>query len=269
MARGLTPGFTGLFFPWMVRPDRDAAWRAREVAKYGSEEGFLVEYPATEADAFVRADADLIYPGPHMDAVERLGRDLDEHPDQAPFGPLWLGIDWGVHTHMALGRRNAAGGLHIVGEWYSENADLEADVAGLCAELDRLGQNPEFLRYDPGAAGAKVIGTFVKMMRDERPGFQPKVMKIPFSKFKVVAIRYAKLLARRTFQEELLRTLAISPEHALELLRQMRGHEWKSTEDGKTEKGDDHGADAVLTLTAEPGYQFEQQSQSSHDVPRR
>lgn len=266
--RGLS-GFVALFFPWMERPDRDEAWKQRTIATLGDETRFKVEYPEEEADAFLVADADLIYPGPHMDAVERLGRELDEHPDRAPFGPLWLGIDWGVHTHMVLARRNANGGLHVVGEWHSRNADLDVDVAALCAELDRLGQDPEFLRYDPGAAGAKVVGTFVKMMREQRPGFQPRVLKIPFSKFKVVAIKYAQQLARRSFTGEELRTLAISPTHAPELLRQMRAIEWKDSDASKTEKGDDHGADAVLTLTAELGYQHEKSLQNPTDVPRR
>lgn len=261
--------FTPLFFPWMARPDRDAAWKQRTIGNLGSEERFKVEYPETEADAFIVADADLLYPGPHMDAVESLGREFDEHPERAVFGPLWLGIDWGVSTHMVLARRMASGGVHVIGEWHSTNADLDADVAGLCAELDRIGIDPEFLRYDPGAAGAKVIGTFVKMMRERRPRFQPRVMKIPFSKFKLVAIRYTKQLARRSFENEQLRVLAISPEHAPEALRQMRGHEWKDADAAKTEKGDDHGADAVLTLTAELGYQFEKSTQSDHDVPRR
>lgn len=244
-----------LFFPWMARPGRDEAWKQRTIGALGDETRFQIEYPETEDQAFQVADADLIYPGPHLDAAERLGAELDALPaNQRLRGDLYLGIDWGVNTHMLLARRLPSGGLYVLREVFSTNADIEQDVRSLCDVLDELGENPAFLRYDPGAAGAKVVGSFITQMKQQRPGFRPKAMKISFSKFKVVSIRYVKLLLRRAHTGEQLRVAAISPAGCPELLRQMRKAEWKDPDEAKTMKGDDHGADALLTLAAEPGY---------------
>lgn len=249
--RGLS-NFRPLFFPWQARPGRDQAWKAAALANFGDPTKFRIEYPETEADAFLVADADLIYPGPHMDAVERLGTELQP----TPHADLWLGIDWGVNTHFALAHRTPGGGLAVIAEVWSTNADLERDADRLAELLDGLDADPRFLRYDPGAAGAKVIGTFVGLMRQRRPGFRPRVRKIPFARFKVVAIKYVQLLARRAHDGQALRVLAVSPTGAPEILRQMRAAEWRDPDVGRTEKGDDHGADAVLTLAAELGYEM-------------
>ena len=244
-----------MFFPWKVRPDRDEAWKADQIEALGDEDSFKVEYPEEEDEAFLSVDADLIYPGTHIDAAVRHGALLDAMPkSQRPNGPLYLGIDWGVNTHMVLARRMPSGGLYVVREVWSERADLEQDVQALAAVLDELGEMPQFVRYDPGGPGAKVIGSFRTQMRAIRPAFRPKVMKIPFATFKVVAIRYTKLLLRRSSEDKDLRYIAISPTGCPRLVRQMRGVEWKDADTGKTEKGDDDGSDALLTLTAEPGY---------------
>jgi hypothetical protein len=244
--------FKALFFPWTVRPDRDEKWKQDTIDTLGSEDRFKVEYPEDPADAFLQADADLIYPGPHMDAVEKLGAAFDAGP-----GELWLGIDWGVNTHMVIGQRTAGGGLHVIAEYCSTNADLETDADAVAAIFTRLGRPPKYLRYDPGAAGAKVISIFVTLMQQRVPGFKPKVLKIPFAKFKIVAINYTKMLARRAADAQPTRVLSIDGEACPVLVRQMREQEWEDTDASKTEKGDDHGADSLLTLTAELGYEHD------------
>lgn len=250
-------GLVSFFFPWQSRPDRDEAWKQRTVEALGDPERFKTEYPEEPGDAFLSPDADLVYDRTHLAAATRMGAELDAlPPGQQPRGPLYLGIDWGVNTHMLLARELPSGGLWVVREVFSHNADIEQDVQALTKVLRELGETPQMLRYDPGAAGAKVIGSFAHQMQDAMPGFRPKVMKIPFSKFKVVAIRYAKLLLRRAHEGQELRFAAISPTGAPELLRQMALAEWKDPDAGKTEKGDDHGSDALLTLTAEPGFRM-------------
>lgn len=252
-ANGLTP----FFFPWQARPDRDEQWKSRTLAALGDPERFKVEYPEQPGDAFLSPDADLVYDRTHLAAAERLGAEFDALPaDEQPTGAVYLGIDWGVNTHMLLARELPSGGLYAFAEHFSSNADIEQDVSALVALLTRAGTDPDSLRYDPGAAGAKVIGSFNRQMRAARPGFRPAVKRIPFSKFKVVAIRYTKLLARRTHEGEELRVLAISPAGCPELLRQMALAEWRDADAARTEKGDDHGSDALLTLTAEPGYRM-------------
>lgn len=248
-------GFTPLFFGWQEREDRDEAWHGHAQAALGDPTRMRIEYPATEADAFLVADADLLYPAQHLDAVETLGAELNAFGDGDRRQPAAsLGIDWGVHTHMVLAQATAGGGLRLLAEHWSDRADLEVDVARCSSLLRDHAVTTLKLRYDPGAAGAKVAGTFSRLLRASCPWVTVAELKIPFSKFKVPAIQYAQLLARRTADGEAMRVLAAAQADVPELLRQMRAAEWKDADVGKTEKGDDHGADAVLTLTAELGY---------------
>lgn len=247
--------FKALFYSWRRRPGRTEKWKRDTIAALGSEDRFKVEYPEDAKDAFTQVDADLLYPGPHMDAVERLGAEYS-----GGVGDLWLGCDWGVNTHFLLATRTAGGGLHVLAEWESHNADIETDVAGLCKLLDELGRDPDYIRWDPGGAGAKVIGTFVNLMKVRRPGFRPRGKKIPFSQYKVIAIKYTQLLARRAAADEPLRILTIDQDRCPVVCQQMRDQEWEDTDASKTEKGDDHGADALLTLTAEMGYEHNQRA---------
>jgi hypothetical protein len=159
---------------------------------------------------------------------------------------------------MVFAVAQVSGGLRLLAEYFSERADLEIDAARVAAQLRDLDVRRLKLRYDPGAAGAKVIGTFVRLLRAECPWLILDMADsaVPFAKFKVVALQYAQLLCRRTADGEATRVLAASTEDVPELLRQMRAAEWKDADTGRTEKGDDHGADAVLTLTAELGYRM-------------
>lgn len=254
-ARQGLSGFTALFFNWRERPGRDDAWYAVQEAELGDPMKARIEHPTSEDDAFLVADADLIYPGSHLDAVARLGAEANAS-DGRLVSTGYLGIDWGVHTHMVAGVQTPGGGLRLMAEYYSDRADLEVDVARCGQMLDDLGAIHVCIRYDPGAAGAKVVGTFLRLLRTRCPRVTFEVLKIPFSKFKVPAIQYAQLLARRAADGEAMRVLAAAEADVPEILRQMRAAEWKDADIGRTEKGDDHGADAVLTLTAELGYRM-------------
>lgn len=55
-------GYNAVFIPWHSRPDRDAAWYAREKENYqGLPAEFQQEYPATPEEAFVQLTG-LVYP---------------------------------------------------------------------------------------------------------------------------------------------------------------------------------------------------------------
>lgn len=247
-------GFRALFYSWRARPGRDDAWYAAAEAALGDPTKMRIEYPTTEDDAFLVADADLLYPGSHLDAVQRLGAALNESDGR------WitdgdLGIDWGVHTHMVIGTNLASGGLRILSEYYSDRADLEVDAARVAKALTDLGLLKVRVWFDPGGAGAKVADTFGGLLQTACPHIEfVKSRPISFSKYKVPAIQYAQLLARRAHDGEHMRVLAAAEADVPELLRQMRAAEWKDADVGRTEKGDDHGADALLTLTALLGH---------------
>jgi hypothetical protein len=266
-------GFKALFYGWRARPGRDDAWYARTLAAIGDATKMRIEYPSTEDDAFLVDNAKLIYPGSHLDAIQRLGEEMNRD-DGRHFAYGMLGIDWGVHTHMVAAVELPSGGVRLLSEYFSDGAaDIEIDAIRCAAMLQELRLIHIKIRYDPGGAGAKVIGTFLTNLKRAAPwltlDFEDAA--VPFSKFKVVAIQYAQLLARRAADGETMRVLAADPKDVPKLLSQMRSVAWKNTDIGKTEKGNDHGADAVLTLTAGPGYRWSQATTNTdHDqLPER
>jgi len=244
-----TSGLRSFFFPWMARPDRDEAWKARTIATLGDEERFRVEYPEEPGDAFLSPDADLIYDATHLAACKKLGAELDALPPaQRVGGPLYLGIDWGVHTHMLLARRMAGGGLYVFAEVVDDTGDLDASLEGLLSAIP-AGERIELESFD---AAEPIVHTQFRKAFHERTGYNPRWQKIAFSKFKRAAIKYARHITKRTYDGEAMRRCAISPDCPV-LLSQMVAQEWKDADRGVTEKGNDHGGDALLTLTAELG----------------
>jgi len=243
-----------LFFPWSARPGRDEEWKRRTIEQLGDEERFRTEYPEEPADAFVQPDVDLVYDGSHLAACKRLGTELDRLPaGKRPEGPVWLGIDWGVNTHALLARRLPGGGLYVFAEIVNSRGDLEQFTDDLVAALKRLDLRVTFERFD--AAEPVIHDQFRKLFR-RRAGYSPRWLKIPFGKHKQPAIKYAKLLMRRTYAGKQLRRLGISPAACPVLLRQAAILQWRDADDGRVEKGDDHGPDALVTLTAELAAEF-------------
>ncbi len=238
------------FFPWSARPGRDEAWRERTLRMLGDEERFKTEYPAEPADAFLSPDATLVYDQTHLAAAVKLGAEWDES-DEKPSGPVWLGIDWGVHTHVLLAHRTPGSGLYVFAEVFDDGRDLALTTAAVCEAVMATGQPAAFERFD---AAEPVIHREFRRQYAGTMGSNARWLAIPFSKYKSLAVMYAQFLMRRTWEGEATGQLAISPTGCPELIRQMSKLE-RGT-DGKVVKGDDHGADALLTLTAEPGEQL-------------
>ena len=242
-------GLSHHFFPWTAHPDRDAAWKARTIAILGDESRFNVEFPTVEADAFQTISENAIYDATHLAACKKLGAELDALPPaQRVGGPLYLGIDWGVHTHMLLARRMAGGGLYVFAEVVDDTGDLDASLEGLLSAIP-AGERIELESFD---AAEPIVHTQFRKAFHERTGYNPRWQKIAFSKFKRAAIKYARHITKRTYDGEAMRRCAISPDCPV-LLSQMVAQEWKDADRGVTEKGNDHGGDALLTLTAELG----------------
>jgi hypothetical protein len=240
-------GFVSLFFPWNVRPDRDEAWRKRTLEQLGDPDRFRKEYPAEPDDAFVSPDADLIYDATHLAAALRRGAELDQ-ADHPPAGPVWMGIDWGVNTHVLFARQIPGGGLYIFGEVVNSTADLEQTTRDVLTFLREHDLIVTFERFD--AAEPILHNSFRKQFR-EATGYSPRWLKIPFSKYKQLAIKYGQLLLRRSHEGADMRYAAISPTGCPVLARQLSILEWADVDAGRVDKGDDHGADAWLTLLAE------------------
>ena len=244
-------GLSHHFFPWTAHPDRDEAWRARTIAILGDEMRFNVEFPTVEADAFQTISENAIYDATHLAACRKLGAEMDAQHATMPAaerGPLFLGIDWGVHTHMLLARRMAGGGLYVFAEIVDDTGDLDASLNGLLAAIP-AGERIEMESFD---AAEPIVHTQFRKAFYERTGYNPRWQKIAFSKFKRAAIKYARHITKRTYDGEAMRRCAISPNCPV-LLSQMVSQEWKDADRGVTEQGNDHGGDALLTLTAELG----------------
>jgi len=238
------------FFPWDVRPGRDEAWKQRTMRMLGDHDRFKTEYPEEPADAFLSPDADLVYDQTHLAAATALGAAYDA-ADEKPSGPVWLGIDWGVHTHVLLAHRTPGNGLYVFAEVFDDGRDLALTTAAVCDAVRATGQPAAFERFD---AAEPVIHREFRRQYKGAMGANARWLAIPFSKYKTLAVSYTQFLMRRTYEDEQSGQLAISPTGCPELLRQM-GKLERGT-DGKVVKGDDHGADALLTLTAEPGEQL-------------
>ena len=244
-------GLTPFFFPWQARPDRDEQWKQRTLAALGDPERFKVEYPEQAGDAFLSPDATLVYDVTHLAAAEKLGAHYDTLPaGQRPDGPVWLGIDWGVHSHVLFARPLPGGGLWVFDEVHDEGRDLDVVIDQVVAKVQQHGVTVMQERFD---AAEPIIHTAFRKGYLARLGYNPRWGAVPFSKYKAWAVKYAQLSMRRTFEQSDLGPLAISPA-CQELLRQLARLERDPVTD-KVVKGDDHGADALLTLTAELGEQ--------------
>lgn len=113
-------------------------------------------------------------------------------------------------------------------------------------------------RFD--AAGIQSMRTYAKIVR--RRQARARTTAVPFGapaprsgtsaggrSYKAETIGYLRGLARRAGEGKRTRVLAVG-RRAPELRRQLRELEWKDREAGIVEKGDDHGPDALIALTA-------------------
>lgn len=193
----------------------------------------------------------------HIDACVELGRKL-WHEHEQGINPLPLPrveyrgkvevglancIDWGEFTSGYILWYLPQGGVLVLP---SEVVKVHRDPVETTKEM--LEQSMKFdmpLRialYD--AAGVQSMRTYRGIIR-RIPRFKWMWTRgIPFKEFKRETINYLRILARRTYQGETERVLAIHPYNE-ELIRQLKGWRWKDAELEKIEKTDDHGPDAL------------------------
>lgn len=238
-------GFRHLFFPWQARPDRDETWRQQTLAQIGDPVRFAVEYPETPEDAFRQPDTVFVYDPAGIDAAERLGREYDAQPP-SPAGGLALGIDWGEHTHGLIIWPLEAGGIYVAPtETVAMSLEPGQATGLMLGQATRHGHPLVEARYD--AAGVQSMRTFAVQARETAPGL--KTVAIPFGKFKTETVNYLRLLFSRAAEGHKTRVIAISPTNTV-LLRQLRGLQFDDDDQGKVQKGNDHGPDALIAGAA-------------------
>jgi hypothetical protein len=210
--------------------------------------------------------------GNDLAAVAALGSEFDELAARGELPPpaggwVALSFDFGDHTHALLGYALSSGGLYVPAgeqlEGYenSEAADRLLGVKGgdRFGLLDRL---PPFagrrkvkdplllvreLRYD--AAGLQDMRTVAKRARLRHRNL--KVRAVPFGNYKRETAHYLRHLVERAGDGERTRILAISPEHAPTLLKQLRGLLKDPKDRDVWLKDDDHGPDSLVAMLSD------------------
>lgn len=234
--------FTALFFAWQCRPDRDAAWKIKQIEDLGDPDRFRTEYPEVEEDAFAAPGTDHVYPA-GIDAAVRLGARFDEQRAAGSLPPpadggIVLGIDWGIGTTACVvGWPLAGGGMYVPpGEIVvhrGEPAALTHQMLGAAAVFD-----PPLVeaRYD--AAGAQQMATFASIAPDSIG-----IYRVDFNRRKRRTIGFIRQLLQRTADGETTRVLAISPLNTV-LVQQLR--DLKLNDKGDVVKENDHCPDALI-----------------------
>ncbi len=237
--------WAAFFFPWQVRPDRDEAWKQRQLDLLGDPEKFAVEYPEVEDDAFLSPDTHLVYPVAGINAAVKLGERLDSDCPPPDGGELHVGLDWGEHTHVLILHPLVGGGVYVRDELPFEGGEpgaiAERTIEVLGQHLAATGSKPGSMDYD--AAGAQPVRTF-KVVRDHRmPDL--RTYAVAFGKHKDETIGYLRRLFNRTAQGKDMGVIAISP-RCETLIKQLREHQFKDADQGKVLKQNDHGPDALV-----------------------
>lgn len=237
-----------LFFPWMVRPDRNQEWKDRTVALLGDLDQFKVEYPEIEDDAFLAPGVQHVYPPAGVDAAEARGRILDQQLADCTIAPpygsaIQVGIDWGEQTHALIIWPLEAGGIYVApAEVVASSMEPTATSQLILDAAARIDWPLDEERFD--AAGVQSNRTFAAVA--------PRSVRwkaIPFNRFKTETVGYLRLLFNRVADGHDTKIIAISPRNEV-LLRQLRGLLLADDDSGKVAKGNDHGPDALIAGAA-------------------
>lgn len=226
-----------LFIPWQARPGRDESWKQKQIRTLGSADRFRSEYPETPDDAFVVSGTDYVYSSTAIAAAVRLGEEFKTEPMLRSRGQI-CGIDWGENTHALLAYDLEHGGIYITDEIVESGTDPAQTAKTILAASSQLSE----VAYD--AAGIQSHRTFMALA--------PKnvsVIKVPFNKYKTDSIAYIRDLFERTERGETIGVIAIDPACTV-LLQQLQELKFQDVDSGKVAKGNDHGADALITIAA-------------------
>ncbi|MEJ7783187.1 MAG: hypothetical protein WKF96_00190 [Solirubrobacteraceae bacterium] len=253
--------WTAAFLPTSTHPARDAAFRARTIRDYDTEEEFLAEHPESDDDALIGAGRDRYFKLAEINAAVALGRALDALLDTDAMPPpageaIHGGLDWGEHSTGVPVWPLEGGGVYVPpGETGTEKAEPETHCVAFHAALaalqtldratGRLTPPIGEQRYD--AAGIQSNRAFMAVTR-ARYAHQyldgaPRSRKVPFGSYKRETAGYLRRLFKRTHEGRTAGVIAISPTN-VELIRQLRGLE--SDGNGLWKKQDDHFPDGLV-----------------------
>lgn len=153
-------------------------------------------------------------------------------------------IDWGEHTQSYVIWPLKQGGIFVPP---SEVVGISEDPAEVTKRIVEQTLQFEYplcqTNYD--AAGIQSMRTYIGIVRKLSRFRDLRTTGIAFGKYKRESINYMRTLARRSYNGEFERVLAIHPNNR-ELIRQLRRWERKDDESDEAVKEDDHGPDSVV-----------------------
>lgn len=208
-----------------------------------------------DGDWDARQPGNWVFDKDAIDAAEELGRRFDQLREQGempvPVGnQIACGVDWGdFATVCEWVWELERGGLYVPpGEIHTSRQDLDEITDQILEGAGTFRYWFAEERYDSSfaqsnrtfaARAEKRLGMHNPIKRMGRPNTYP----VAFGEYKLLAIKYLRLLMRRTLDGEKTRVLAISPKNTL-LLEQLR--DYQEGENGMPLKGSDDAIDALI-----------------------
>lgn len=198
-----------------------------------------------------REPGDWVFPQ-GLDEVFKLGVDFDrqrlEEKMRPPVdGQLVIAADWGVHAHVLILWPLEAGGFYAVKEIVNDIASIRTIAPRVAEEVLALKYPVYSERFDASMPGLN--DSFLEKLKPLLP-WPIKYLAVSFGKYKALTIDYLRLLVANTAGADIAPRLAISAKGCPILAEQI--HQWKYADPdvGRTEKGDDHGPDALVAGAA-------------------
>jgi hypothetical protein len=216
-----------------------------------------------DGDWNAREPGDWVFPH-GLEHVFELGAqhgDLIRHDQMAPpvGDALILAADWGVHSHILMLWPLEHGGFHVhaevVGDATREVSNLKTLARKTVDKIIATGYPVYHERFD--ASMPVTNDTFLQELKKITPlNWRIKWLAVPFSKFKAPTIDYLRLLVANTVDHLDKPTglpgpmLSIDEKACPVLADQIRQWRYADPDINRTEKGDDHGPDALVAGAA-------------------
>jgi hypothetical protein len=179
------------------RPDRDEAWKQAHARQLGDPDRFRTEYPEVEADAFVSPTPTSSTTRPTSPPPSAAAPSYDDLPDQPPAARCgWASTGASTPTSCSPGASPAAASTSSARSSTARPTSSRRPGTSL-TYLREHELIVTFERFD--AAEPILHNSFRKQFR-AATGYSPRWLKIPFSKYKQLAIKYGQLLLRRSHE---------------------------------------------------------------------
>ena len=205
-----------------------------------------------EGDWSAREPGEWVFPAAQLEEVKALGAKFDQERKDETMRPpvdgqLDLCADWGIHAHVLILWPLEGGGFYAVKEIVNDIASIRTVAPRVAEEVLAL-KWPVFAeRFDASMPGLN--DSFLEKLRPLLP-WTIKHLAVPFGKYKALTIDYLRLLVANTAGADVAPRLAISAKGCPVLAEQIQQWKYADPDAGRTEKGDDHGPDALVAGAA-------------------